>query len=71
MSERLFHTDLFGIVRLIHRDITGRVLIEATQHVRNRPEWPQTIAPGYREWVGPYAIGKEASPLSRPHGGGK
>ncbi len=57
MSETLYQTELFGPVKIVGRDITGRVLIEATERQTNRPEWPQTIEPGWREWVSQFAVG--------------
>lgn len=65
MSEELYQTELFGPVRIVGRDMTGRVLIETTERRTNRPEWPQTTEPGWREWVSQFAVGPAISSNNR------
>ncbi len=58
MSRTLYHTEAFGPVMIVGTDVTGRVLIETTQRMENRPEWPRTIEPGFRQWVSQFAVGE-------------
>lgn len=62
MAETLYQTELFGAVRIVGRDRTGLVLIEATERRDTHPEWPHSIEPGHREWISQHAIGEPITP---------
>lgn len=71
IKGRFYNTDLFGVVQIVGTDVTGKVLIEATERKTGRPEWPQTINAGYRDWVSSYAIGPEVTRADRAGGAGE
>jgi hypothetical protein len=66
MTDILYRTDLFGPVKIVGRDITGRVLIETMERREKHPEWPYVIEPGHREWVSQFAVGEALSRPERP-----
>jgi hypothetical protein len=69
MNDTLYQTELFGVVKIVGRDMTGRVLIEATERKTNRPEWPRTIEPGFRQWISQFAVGAPLSSQGNSGGG--